>query len=288
MTTTIQKTIEKFNMTLRHVEEIPEVDVPLERLTSPQCIAIDQIHRGLTREMRAQLPWELSRNSAYFAAVTPVVQSCRNLTEQKPKNADLAVIFDSVVSCHDHMQTLCPSEVLTAEDHHRLLTLHQRIIDILTERLSRLYAANLDDLIGGLPNIHPGTADLSEIVHKIDAIHEHTKILPRLIRTLFPHFGHRSSEELTQSKVAKDLGVRRQTIILWERTQTEDGPRNKSNKYGYYRSLRTNSRLRNSYYTLVSCVQHYLRERAKAIRSGQRFIPFVRYSEVWMKHNPCR
>lgn len=85
--------------------------------------------------------------------------------------------------------------------------------------------------------------------------------------------------ELTQEMVAKDFGVSRKTVNGWETRQTIDGPDNKSNKFGYYKSLRTNSDLRSAYDQLVQIVQMYKKACENAKKLGRRSITFVTFNE---------
>jgi len=92
--------------------------------------------------------------------------------------------------------------------------------------------------------------------------------------------------ELTQEDVAKDFGVKRKTVIKWEREQSEDGPNNKSNPYGYYQRLRIDPNLRGAYTALVNAVKPYLAAKAKANKDGIRFrVTFERFNEKFAVHN---
>lgn len=91
---------------------------------------------------------------------------------------------------------------------------------------------------------------------------------------------------LTQDRVAKDLGISRQTLSKWESEQTCDGPENESNPYGYYTGLRLNKDLRGSYDELVRLVKMYRRMKAEAKRNGERFqYTFVQFNESLAEHN---
>ena len=92
------------------------------------------------------------------------------------------------------------------------------------------------------------------------------------------------ADELSQEQVARDFGITRMAVYRWEKHQTADGPDNTSNKFGYYRGLRTNPELRGAYAALVQCARHYHSERQKAIRAGRRFVTFTRFREEWLKH----
>lgn len=85
--------------------------------------------------------------------------------------------------------------------------------------------------------------------------------------------------ELTQEMVAKDFGVSRKTVNEWETRQTIDGPDNKSNKFGYYKSLRANPDLRGAYDQLVQVVQMYKKVCENAKKLGRRSITFVTFNE---------
>jgi len=92
--------------------------------------------------------------------------------------------------------------------------------------------------------------------------------------------------ELTQQDVAKDFGVKRQTVIKWEAEQTEDDPGNTSNPYGYYQRLRTDPNLRGAYTALVNAVKPYLAAKARASQQGIRFrVSFERFNEAYALHN---
>ena len=109
------------------------------------------------------------------------------------------------------------------------------------------------------------------------------------IKWVMPRFKtHERGGEITQEQVARDFGVSRSTVNRWEVNQTASRPENKSNKYGYYKELRTNPDLRGAYYELVNCVKRYQAEKRKADKLGIRFVTFVRFHEEWLKHQPCK
>lgn len=97
----------------------------------------------------------------------------------------------------------------------------------------------------------------------------------------------RFHDSLTQEDVANDFGVSRQTVGQWEENETENGPYNKSNQFGYYKDLRLNPDLRGAYYELVQVVKMYRGAQSKAKNAGKRFrIKFERFNEQYAKHNP--
>lgn len=87
--------------------------------------------------------------------------------------------------------------------------------------------------------------------------------------------------ELTQEMVANDFGVSRKTVNKWEANQTIDGSDNKSNKFGYYKALRTNPDLRGAYDQLVQIVKVFNQEAQKAKKAGRRSITFVAFNEAY-------
>ena len=95
--------------------------------------------------------------------------------------------------------------------------------------------------------------------------------------------------ELRQEDVAEVFGVSRQTVARWEASQTEDGPGNASNPWGYYRSLRTNQELRGSFEMLSNQAKAYRSARERARMLGRRFrMTFVTFKEEWYKHGNAR
>ena len=95
--------------------------------------------------------------------------------------------------------------------------------------------------------------------------------------------------ELSQEDVARFFGVTRQTVIRWEREQTEDGPDNTSNSWGYYKSLRTNPELRAAFEMLSNQAKAYIAANDKAKKQGKRFrMTFERFKEEWHKHNNAK
>ena len=84
---------------------------------------------------------------------------------------------------------------------------------------------------------------VAEIIGTIRAEHERTR--HEIIKRLLPKSKIRErGGEITQEQVARDFGVSRSTVNRWEINQTANGPENKSNKYCYYKELRTNPDLR--------------------------------------------
>ena len=132
------------------------------------------------------------------------------------------------------------------------------------------------------------TAEIRKIIE--DTIKQEMRLAAQeIIRAIRPRFKCRErGGEITQEQVARDFGVSRATVNRWEINQTANGPENKSNKYNYYKELRTNPDLRGAYYELVNCVKRYQTERQKAVKAGRRFVTFVRFHEEWLKHRPYK
>ena len=91
---------------------------------------------------------------------------------------------------------------------------------------------------------------------------------------------------LSQDDVARDFGVTRQTVLLWEKNETENGPYNKSNKFGYYSALRLDPNLRGAYDVLSQAVKTFRNAQREAKKAGTRFrFSFERFNEKYAKHN---
>ena len=120
-------------------------------------------------------------------------------------------------------------------------------------------------------------------------VSEHERTRRDIVKWFMPRFKSRErGDEITQEQVARDLGVSRKTVNRWEMRQTANGPDNKSNKFGYYKELRTNPDLRGAYHELANCVRRYHTESRKASKTGHRFVTFVRFHEEWLKHRPYK
>ena len=91
---------------------------------------------------------------------------------------------------------------------------------------------------------------------------------------------------LTQEDVARDFEVSRQTVIKWEEKETESGPYNKSNKFGYYTALRLDPNLRGAYNELVKTIKIFRNAQREDKKAGIRFrVSFERFNEQYAKHN---
>ena len=95
--------------------------------------------------------------------------------------------------------------------------------------------------------------------------------------------------ELRQEDVAEVFGVTRQTVARWEALQTEDGPGNTSNPWGYYRSLRLNPELKGAFEILSNQAKSYLSAKVAARKKGVRFrITFVTFRDDWLARNAAK
>ena len=111
----------------------------------------------------------------------------------------------------------------------------------------------------------------------------------RSARTVKKRMAKHELGELTQEDVAKVFNVSRQTVIRWEKKQTEDGPGNTSNPWGYYRSLRTNPELRAAFEMLSNQAKAYIAAKEEAKKQGIRFrMNFESFKEDWHRHNNAK
>lgn len=84
----------------------------------------------------------------------------------------------------------------------------------------------------------------------------------------------------TQTDVAKDFGVSKQTVITWEKGP--DCPNNKTNKWRYYKSLRTDPDLEDAYKWLLKKVNLY---KALVKADPKHPFSFTHYSDEYdLKH----
>ena len=94
---------------------------------------------------------------------------------------------------------------------------------------------------------------------------------------------------LSQDDVAKAFGITRHSVMRWEKTQTCDGPGNRSNPWGYYRSLRCNPALRGAYDELARQAGMYNNARSEAKQKGIRFrMTFTQFNERLLAHGNGR
>lgn len=174
------------------------------------------------------------------------------------------------------MSSLCSNRELCREAENRQRQVHSACRDALSGRHACDERAVLDDFRNALTALANALSESDE-----ESARPKSKQKNKGRRRIRAKEG-----ELTQEDVAEDFGVKRKTVIKWEREQTEDGPNNKSNPYGYYQRLRIDPNLRGAYTVLVKAVKHYLAEKAEAKKRGIRFrVTFERFNEEFAKHN---
>ena len=180
-----------------------------------------------------------------------------------------------IVRRHRHFRLNPPNP--SAEDWKRTTEILNGKLELLNQTIRHEHERTRRKIEGTERRIENWKDGLSDILTPVVSF----------IKRIAPRFKCRErGGEITQEQVARDFGVSRATVNRWEINQTANGPENKSNKYGYYKELRTNPDLRGAYYELVNCVKRYQAEKRKADKLGIRFVTFVRFHEEWLTHQP--
>ena len=269
--------------------------------------ALVKTHNDIIRTIRDIPPWEWGGE---FLRCEP--ELLHFLDQNRKRHPECpafnqAHILASALSLY-HRENKTPKP-LTEQERTICIAANRDLVDEYSDALLRTYREIFNFLFKTNGNTTLDTA--AAIIGTIKAEHERTRQrieeserriegwrdgllalfnpVVLFIKWVMPRFKSRErSGEITQEQVALDFGVSRETVNRWEVRQTANGPENKSNKYGYYRELRTNPDLRGAYYELMNCVKRYQAERRKAAKTGRRFVTFVRFHEEWLKHRPYK
>ena len=245
--------------------------------------ALVRTHNDIINTIRDIPPWEWGGE---FLRCKPELLHFLDLNRKRHPECpafNQAHILASALSLY-HRENQTPKP-LTEQERAICIAANRDLVDEYSDALLRAYK----DIFPFLLKTHGGTAfdATTAIIETIKAEHERTR--HEIIKRILPKSKTRErGGEITQEQVARDFGVSRATVNRWEINQTANGPENKSNKYGYYKELRTNPDLRGAYYELVNCVKRYQAEKRKADKLGIRFVTFVRFHEEWLKHQPCK
>ena len=243
--------------------------------------ALAEKHNAVIRKIREIPPWEWGGE---FLELEPqVLRFLSTFSKRYPECAAFKTAYtlaSALAVYHRENQTPKP---LTKQEQANLIAANRNFVDNHSDALLHAYREIFNFLF--VTNGNATFDAVAEIIGTIRAEHEQTR--QSIIKALMPRFKTRErGGEITQEQVARDFGVSRSTVNRWEINQTANGPENKSNKYGYYKELRTNPDLRGAYYELVNCVKRYQAEKRKADKLGIRFVTFVRFHEEWLTHQP--
>ena len=238
-------------------------------------------HNDIINTIRDNPPWEWSGE---FLRCEPelllFLDQNRKRHPECPAFNQAHILASALSLYHRENQTPKP---LTKQERAICIAANRDLVDEYSNALLRAYREIFNFLFTANGNTSFDAE--AEIIGTIRAEHERTR--HEIIKRLLPKSKTRErGGEITQEQVARDFGVSRSTVNRWEVNQTASGPENKSNKYGYYRELRTNPDLRGAYYELVNCVKRYQAEKRKADKLGIRFVTFVRFREEWLTHQP--
>ena len=238
-------------------------------------------HNAVIRKIREIPPWEWGGE---FLELEPqVLQFLGTFAKRYPKCAAFRTAYTLASALAVYRLTSRKPKVLTEQERADCIAANRDLVDEYSAALLRTYREIFNFLFAAKGNTSFDV--VAEIIGTIRAEHERTR--HEIIKRLLPKSKTRErGGEITQEQVARDFGVSRSTVNRWEINQTANGPENKSNKYGYYKELRTNPDLRGAYYELVNCVKRYQAEKRKADKLGIRFVTFVRFHEEWLTHQP--
>ena len=243
--------------------------------------ALAEKHNAVIRKIREIPPWEWEEE---FLELEPqVLRFLSTFAKQYPECAAFKTAYTLASALAVYRLTSRKPKNLTEQEREECIAANRDLVDEYSAALLHAYK----DIFPFLLKTHGGTAfdATTAIIEIIKA--EHARTRHEIIKRLLPKSKTRErGGEITQEQVARDFGVSRSTVNRWEVNQTASGPENKSNKYGYYKELRTNPDLRGAYYELVNCVKRYQAEKRKADKLGIRFVTFVRFHEEWLTHQP--
>lgn len=245
--------------------------------------ALAEKHNAVIRKIREIPPWEWGDE---FLELEPqVLRFLDTFSKRYPECAAFKTAYTLASALAVYRLGSRKPKTLTEQECTICIAANRDLVDEYSDALLRAYK----DIFPFLLKTHGGTAfdATTAIIETIKAEHERTR--HEIIKRLLPKSKTRErGGEITQEQVARDFGISRKTVNRWEILQTANGPENKSNKYNYYKELRTNPDLRGAYYELVNCVKRYQTERQKAAKAGRRFVTFVRFHEEWLKHRPYK
>ena len=245
--------------------------------------ALAEKHNAVIRKIREIPPWEWGEE---FLELEPqVLRFLGTSVKRYPECAAFKTAYTLASALAVYRLSSRMPKSLSEQERAECIAANRDLVDEYSNAHLRAYREIFNFLFAAKGNT---TFDaVAEIIETIRAEHERTR--HEIIKRLLPKSKTRErGGEITQEQVARDLGVSRETVNRWEIRQTANGPENKSNKYSYYKELRTNPDLRGAYYELVNCVKRYQSEKRKADRLGIRFVTFVRFHEEWLKHRPYK
>ena len=245
--------------------------------------ALAEKHNAVIRKIREIPPWEWGGE---FLRLEPqVLRFLGTFAKRYPECAAFKTAYTLASALAVYRLGSRKPKNLTEQEREECIAANRDLVDEYSDALLRAYREIFNFLFATNRNT---TFDaVTEIIGTIGAEHERTR--HEIIKRLLPKSKTRErGGEITQEQVARDFGISRETVNRWEIRQTANGPENKSNKYSYYKELRTNPDLRGAYYELVNCVKRYQTERQKAAKADRRFVTFVRFHEEWLKHRPYK
>ena len=245
--------------------------------------ALAEKHNAVIRKIREIPPWEW--DGEFLELEPQLLRFLGTFTKRHPECTAFKRAHTHAAAIAAYRRNSRKPKTLTEQEREERIAANRDLVDEYSNALLHAYREIFNFLFSAKGNT---TFDaVAEIIGTIKVEHERTR--HEIFKRLLPKSKTRErGSEITQEQVARDFRISRETVNRWEIRQTANGPENKSNKYGYYRELRTNPDLRGAYYELVNCVKRYQAERHKAAKTGRRFVTFVRFHEEWLKHQPYK
>ena len=283
---TVSKCLDDTNKMLYSAEknEISQISPPIEKRSELfQVPLISQMVGCFNGPFLERLLWADLR-----AQYTKAKKSIQDLMNEIKRRWD---VFLRRLLCVSHSDSACSTVLKAISAHKEFFKVYERRyisrvddvgLNMEVEEKATIFISSIEDLSTIIDLLEGKSFEELERVKDASSVlvsgfteagEKQLKLAVRKPRK------NRHSEFRTQEEVAKDTGFSRKTINKWEREQTSDDTNNKSNKYEYYESLRTDPEKNGAYKIWVKMVVEYKKKKG-------RKKSFVSFKEDWWKHNP--
>lgn len=282
---TVSKCLDDTNKMLYSAEknEISQISPPIEKRSELfQVPLISQMVGCFNGPFLERLLWADLR-----AQYTKTKKSIHDLMNEIKRRWD---VFLRRLLCVSHSDSACSTVLKAISAHKEFFKVYERRyisrvddvgLNMEVEEKATIFISSIEDLSTIIDLLEGKSFEELERVKNASSVlvggfteagEKQLKLAVRKPRK------NRHSEFRTQEQVAKDTGFSRKTINKWEREQTSDDTNNKSNKYEYYESLRTDPEKKRAYKIWVKMVIEYKKKKG-------RKKSFVSFREDWLKHN---
>lgn len=301
---TVSKCLDDTNKMLYSAEknEISQISPPIEKRSELfQVPLISQMVGCFNGPFLERLLWADLR-AQYTNTKKSTKKSIQDLMNEIKRRWD---VFLRRLLCVSHSDSACSTVLKAISAHKEFFKVYERRyisrvddvgLNMEVEEKATIFISSIEDLSTVIDLLEGKSFEELERVKDASSVLvggftekaaiEQESIMKKALRK--KRGVSKRINKLTQVQVAKDFDVDRQTIIRWESTQTEDGPNNTSNEWGYYKGLRTNPDLRDAYCELVNMVAKYNEYKKNCKEKGKPLHTFAQYNETWAKHNPAK